>query len=80
MYSFTVVHRSPSAGFSPPYVIALVRLEEGPVLVTTIVECDPALVVCDLSVELRWRRLEDGRHAPAFAPAATSGASTIGSG
>lgn len=80
VYSFTVVHRAPSAGFSPPYVVALVRLEEGPVLLTTIVGCDPVRVVCDLSVELRWTRLEDGRHLPAFAPAATASASTIGSG
>jgi uncharacterized OB-fold protein len=70
VYSFTVVRRAPSAGFTPPYVIALVRLAEGPLLVTRIVDCEPALVVCDLPVELRWQRLEDGRHLPVFTLAA----------
>jgi hypothetical protein len=71
VYSFTVVHRAPSAGFTPPYVIALVRLAEGPVLLTRIVDCELALVACDLPVELRWQRLEDGRHLPVFTLAAT---------
>ena len=66
VYSFTVVYRSPSAAFTPPYVIALVRLAEGPLLLTRIVDCESALVACDLPVELRWQRLEDGRHLPVF--------------
>ncbi len=66
VYSFTVVYRPPSAAFVPPYVIALVRLAEGPVLLTRIVDSEPALVACDLPVELRWQRLEDGRHLPVF--------------
>lgn len=70
VHSFTVVHRAPSAGFTPPYVVALVRLAEGPQLLTWIVECAPALVGCDMPVELRWEPLSDGRHLPVFAPAA----------
>ena len=70
VYSFTVVDRPPSADFVPPYVIALVRLAEGPVLLTRIVDCEPALVACDLPVEVRWQRLEDGRHLPVFTLAA----------
>jgi uncharacterized protein len=70
VYSFTVVHRAPSPGFTPPYVIALVRLAEGPVLLTRIVDSERALVACDRPVEVRWQRLEDGRHLPVFTLAA----------
>ncbi len=68
VYSFTVVHRAPSAEFAPPYVVALVRLDEGPLLLTRIVGPD-ASVACDMAVELRWEPLGDGRHLPVFAVA-----------
>lgn len=62
--SFTVVHRAPAAGFDPPYVVARVRLAEGPILLTHLVgERDWA---CDQPVRLGWRPLPDGRHLPVF--------------
>jgi uncharacterized OB-fold protein len=41
VYSFTVVHRAPP-GFESeaPYVVALVELEEGPRLMTRVLEAD----------------------------------------
>lgn len=68
VYSFTAVHRAPSPEFSPPYVIAHVRLAEGPLMLTRIVGAHADDVRCDQPVELRWERLEDGRHLPVFAP------------
>lgn len=73
VYSFTVVHRAPSPAFSPPYVIALVRLDEGPLMLTQIVETDAGDVDCDRPVELRWQPIEDGRHLPVFAVVGTGG-------
>ncbi len=67
VYSFTVVYRPPAPAFVPPYVIALVRLDEGPVMLTRIVGKDADAVACDRPVELRWEPLEDGRHLPVFA-------------
>lgn len=34
--AWTVVRRSPGPGFDPPYVVARVRLTEGPVLLTSL--------------------------------------------
>ncbi|GGT16944.1 Zn-ribbon domain-containing OB-fold protein [Nonomuraea spiralis] len=62
--SFTVVHRAPAAGFDPPYVLARVRLAEGPILLTHLV--GDAEWACDLPVRLDWRPLPDGRHLPVF--------------
>lgn len=67
VHSYTVVHRTPDADrFMPPYVVALVRLEEGPTLTTNIVAIDPDDVRCDLAVEVTWEPLADGRHLPLF--------------
>jgi uncharacterized protein len=68
VYSYTVVHRPPVAVPPAPYVVALVRLAEGPLALTNIVECDPDEVRCDLPVSLAWEPLEDGRNLAVFAP------------
>ncbi len=47
----------------PPYVIALVELEEGPRMLTRLVGGDP---VCDAPVTVDWHPLDDGRHLPVF--------------
>jgi uncharacterized protein len=69
VWSFSVVHRSPDAEtFPPPYIVALVRLHEGPVLTTNLVDVGPDTVACDQPVQLRWHALDDGRHLPMFTP------------
>ncbi|GIF26092.1 putative OB-fold protein [Actinoplanes tereljensis] len=57
--SFTVVHRAET-----PYILGRVRLTEGPVLLTHLVDLpDPH---CDLPVRLAWRAQPGGRHLPVF--------------
>ncbi|MCA1711942.1 MAG: OB-fold domain-containing protein [Actinobacteria bacterium] len=65
--SFTVVHRAPSESFAPPYVVALVRLDESVQLLTNIVAA-PEDVRCDQPVTVTWEALDDGRHLPLFTP------------
>ena len=72
--SFTVVHRG-LPGFEAPYVVARVRLAEGVLLLTNIVDLDDgtrASLRCDQPVTLTWRALADGRHLPVFAPSEES--------
>ena len=68
LLSWTEVHRAPHRAFTPPYVVGLVRLAEGPILLTTIVGADPADLACDLPVVVDWEALPDGRHLPTFRP------------
>ena len=68
--SFSVVHRAPSDSFTPPYVVALVRLDEGVQLLTNIV-APPDIVRCDQPVTVTWEALDDGRHLPLFTPTET---------
>ncbi len=70
VYSFSVVHRAPSAAFADavPYVVAVVATEEGPHLLSRIVEIEPAQVRIGLKVQVRFDELEDGVALPVFAP------------
>lgn len=68
----TTVYRSPLPGLDAPYVVARVVLEEGPILLTNIIDVDPSVEVPIGSVlELDWRDLPDGRALPVFRPAPT---------
>ena len=62
--SFTVIHRSPHPDFAVPYTVALVRLTEGPVLLSRLISI--AGPTCDQDVEVDWWPLGDGRHLPVF--------------
>jgi uncharacterized OB-fold protein len=62
--TFTVVHRAPRADVVPPYVVARVRLAEGPILLTRL----PAEPAIGDPVAVGWVDLPDGRALPVFHP------------
>lgn len=68
VYSFTVIHRGPYDDIPTPYVVGLIRLEEGPTLLSNIVDCDPASVRCDMAVAVSYQPLSDGIVLPVFRP------------
>ena len=63
IYSFSVMRRAPV-----PYVIAFVTLEEGPSMMTNIVDCDFDAVAIDQEVKLTFREAEGGIALPVFTP------------
>jgi uncharacterized OB-fold protein len=67
--SFTVVARQVMPDLPAPYVVARVRLREGPLILTNIVADDHSALRCEQPVALSWRPLSDGRQLPIFAPA-----------
>jgi uncharacterized protein len=63
----TVVHRSPRTDLEVPYPVARVRLDDGPVLLTTLVDGDPESWRIGDAVALRWRDLaDDDRRLPVW--------------
>lgn len=63
VFSFTTVH-APPLGFEYeiPYALALLKLEEGPVITAQIVDCLPEEVKIGMKVEMVFRRIsEDGK-------------------
>jgi uncharacterized OB-fold protein len=59
VHSYRVVRRG-----SVPYVLAYVKLVEGPVLMTNIVDCEPQAVRIGLPVKVGFRPTVQGRHTP----------------
>ena len=70
--TFTVNHREWIPGFEPPYVIAIVEIEEqeGLRLTTNIVGCKVDDVVIDMAVSVRFEAIDDGIFLPLFEPVA----------
>lgn len=56
VYTYTVVHRAPTPWYQAraPYVIAHVTLDEGPRMISTIVESDSSDVAVGMPVELAY--------------------------
>jgi uncharacterized OB-fold protein len=61
VFSFTTVKRAPSPAFEAqvPYVVAIVALDEGPHLMTNIVDCDPDQVRIGDRVSVSFLDVED---------------------
>ncbi len=56
IYTFTVYHVAfhPAWKEKVPYITAVVELEEGPRLLTNVVDADPQTLSCDMPVEVVW--------------------------
>lgn len=71
LYSYVIHHRE-VPGFTSPYAIAVVQLDEGPRMMTNIVECEqtPEALVLDMPLEVTFEQLDDEISIPLFKPAA----------
>jgi len=58
VHSFTVI-RVPPTGFEyqKPYVVAIIRLDEGPMFTAQVVDCDPGHVSIGSRVEMVFRKV-----------------------
>jgi len=60
LYSYVISH-IPAPGYTPPYVVAVVALDEGPRLVANILECpaDPDALPLDMPLEVTFEQRGD---------------------
>lgn len=73
VYSFSIVRKGDGPfREASPYVLAYVELEEGPRLLTNIVDCDPEAVAIDQAVEVVFADTGKGTAVPRFRPSATA--------
>jgi len=76
LYSFCIHHKSGLPGFreAVPFVTALVVLEEGPRMMSflTGVDADPAVIRCEMPLEVTFAELDSGEVLPVFRPAGPS--------
>jgi uncharacterized OB-fold protein len=70
LYSY-VIHHRPAPGFEPPYSIAVVELEEGPRMMTNIVNTPqtPEALRLDMPLRVVFQRVSDTITLPLFEPA-----------
>jgi len=66
--TYTIVHRPPTPAFEVPYVIAIVRLDEGYEMMTNIVDCSPEWVRIGERVQLALLAVSDEITLPCFRP------------
>jgi uncharacterized OB-fold protein len=70
LYSYSVVHRPVDpARFDAPYVRAVVELDEGPRMLTNIIDCPFDQLRVDLPVALKIVAYDDDLNLYPFAPA-----------
>jgi uncharacterized protein len=70
VYSFVIYHVAFHEGFRDdvPYVVADVELEEGPRLLTNIVECPHERIACGMPVQVVWDDVTEDFSLPKFRP------------
>jgi len=71
LHSYVINQRAiPDSGFEAPYSIAVVQLDEGPRLMTNIVDSPqtPEALVLDMPVEVTFERISDDVALPLFRP------------
>ncbi|MDU6747997.1 MAG: OB-fold domain-containing protein, partial [Bradyrhizobium sp.] len=64
-------HRPAAPGFTPPYAIAVVALEEGPRMMSNITGCPqtPEALELDMPLEVTFETLDEQITLPLFRPA-----------
>jgi uncharacterized protein len=70
LHSYVINHMK-APGFEPPYAIAVVELEEGPRMMSNILDCPqtPEALVLDMPLEVTFEKLTDDITLPQFRPA-----------
>ncbi|HEX6553425.1 MAG TPA: Zn-ribbon domain-containing OB-fold protein, partial [Ktedonobacteraceae bacterium] len=66
IYSYTIIHQNKSPEFvnDTPYNLAIVQLEEGPRMLSNIVDIEPANLRVDLPVTVRFDPVSDAISLP----------------
>lgn len=77
LYSY-VIHERPAPGFTPPYSIAVVQLDEGPRLMSNIVGCPqtPEALKLDMRLEVVFTPVSEKITLPQFKPVVANAGST----
>ena len=70
LYTFTVYHQvfHPAFKGKTPYVVAIVELEEGPMIFSNIVGASPDSLACDMPLEVVWDDVTEDCSLPKFQP------------
>jgi uncharacterized protein len=68
LYSWTVVFQPPDPRFVVPYAPAVVRLDEGPFMISAVIGCEPGALHEGLELAVEFHPASDDITLPYFAP------------
>src|SRR5206468_181305 len=68
VYSFVVYHYPVIPPFEPPYVVALIALEEGVRMVSNVIDVEPEDVRIGMPVDVRFVAVDEELTLPMFVP------------
>ena len=70
LYTYAIYHRAYHKAFKNdlPYVAGIVELEEGPHILSNIIDSDPNALRCDMPVEVVWEDITEEFSLPKFRP------------
>ncbi len=70
VYTYAVYRQAFHPGFEKdlPYVTASIELEEGPRLLSNVVNCPPEKVYCEMPVKVTWDEISGEVSLPKFEP------------
>ena len=64
--SFSIVRRGITRAYEAPYVVALIDLEEGPRMMSTVIDCDPETIAIGQAVAVAFEAWNDDITLPVF--------------
>lgn len=69
--TFTIIHQAPFPSYAgdAPYVLAVIRLDEGPQMMANVLVPDPRSVAIDMPVSVVFEERANGFRVPQFEPA-----------
>ncbi len=72
LYSYSVIYRPQTPEFAPdvPYVLAAIRLDEGPLMMTNMTGCTPEQLRMEMPVAVQFEKATDEITLYKFRPAA----------
>ena len=70
LHTYTIMHRAmlPAMQDKVPYVIGVVKLEEGPYYHSNIIDCEHSLLAVDMVLEVKMQSHSSGLTLPMFTP------------
>lgn len=66
--TYTIFHRRYHPAWETPYVVAVIRLEEGPYFHSNVVGCAPDAVEVGMPVTVQFEEIDEGAWLPLFRP------------
>lgn len=68
LYSYTIVHRPQQPSFEVPYAVAIVLLEEGWHMLSTLIDVDEEKIEIGMPLEVVFQKMSDEVTLPLFRP------------